>query len=116
MRDHGCSSCKLTFALRSKHPSPISNAPGSGTGLCGTSENGRSATFEEGRTLKPSVVCTEPHLYLQDDRPIVRLLHYFEAHLIQLLCRVVMFPPSVSLHRYPVEPVDARGIIRRHLR
>jgi hypothetical protein len=27
----------------------------------------------------------------------------------------VMFPPSVGLHRYPVEPVDARGIIRGHL-
>jgi hypothetical protein len=61
--------------------------------------------------LKPLVVCTEPHLYLHD-RPIVRLLHYFEAHLIQLLCRVVMFPPSVGLHCYPVEPVDDRAPIR----
>ena len=42
---------------------------------------------------KPLVFCTKPYLYLQDDRPIVRLLHYFEAHLIQLLCRVVVFPP-----------------------
>src|SRR5215203_4150881 len=64
--------------------------------------------FGKGRMLKPLVVCTEPHLYLHD-RPIVGLLDYLEAHLIQLLCRVVMFPPSVGFHRYPVEPVDTRG-------
>src|SRR5215204_2398517 len=48
-----------------------------------------------------SVVCTEPHLYLQDDRPIVRLLHYFEAHLIQLLCRIVIVPGRRSAHSLP---------------
>src|SRR5919112_1136611 len=81
-----------------------------------TSEKSGSAKFGEGRTLKPLVICTEPHLYLQDNWPIVGLLHYFEAHLIQLLCRVVMFAPSVSLHRYPVQPVDTRGVIRADLR
>src|SRR5215207_6955050 len=85
------------------------------TPLWRSSRKASSTKFGEGRTLKPLVVCTEPHLYLQD-RSIVGLLHYFEAHLIQLLCRVVMFAPSVGFHRYPVQPVDARGVIRGDLR
>src|SRR5829696_8611012 len=46
---------------------------------------GSRVHFEAPSLNKPTVslvVCTEPHLYLQDDRPIVRLLHYFKAHLI----------------------------------